>query len=177
MRGKRIYVVDEERVRKHKRDTYLMLGGGLSFIIALSFLPTGTEVLYGTVLLDFSDIKFVVVAWLSILSVILIILWAGVRLQPFAIYERGIMPPLKPWGKMFAKEYFIPYERIERIDTERWKIIEKGGRESNLRSWFLFNFVRSGKEADKVEDMLKVIAEILNERDVKEIREGDIQFM
>ena len=109
------------------------------------------------------------------ISVGLILFWAGVRVQPFGIYEKGIVPPLKPWSRMFSKEYFIPYERIEKIDTGRWKIVEKGGRKSNLRSWFLFNFVRSSKEADMVEDMLKKIAKLINESNITEVKKEELK--
>ncbi len=174
MKGKQIYIVDEERTRMHKRDTYLWLGTLILFVIFFGTLLSYYVLDGKMILLDILDIKFIIAAWGSIGAVSVVLLWAGVRVQPFAIYERGIVPPLKPWSKMFSKEYFIPYERMERIDTDRWKIMEKGGRKSNLRSWFLFNFVRSGKEADRVEEMLKKIAKKINEERVKEIKEEEL---
>ena len=175
MKGMLIYVVDEERIRKHKRDTYLLVGGSVLFSMFLGTLFSYWTLNGKMILLHSSNVKFVVVAWTSICAMWLVFLWAGIRVQPFGIYERGIVPPLKPWSKMFSKEYFIPYEKMEKIDTEKWKIVEKNGRKSNLRSWFLFNFVRSGKEADMVENMLKKIAEKINNERVKEIKEAELR--
>jgi hypothetical protein len=173
MKGKRIYVVDEERVRKHKRDTYLLIG----FLFILSLGGTMFSILYWNPLVEDPGINAPGVLALFIFSDVgvgTILFWAGIRLQPFAIYERGIVPPFKPWRKMFDKEYFIPYERIAKIDTDNWKIIEKNGTKSNLRSWFLFNFVRSGREANEVERMIKEIAKKVNEEKVEEIKEEEL---
>ena len=178
MKGRRIYVVDEKRIKKHKRDTYLLLGMGLIFIFLFDIVSSSTDSNIHSLFFyyDKNNFKLFFAGWFMIISISMIILWGGVRVQPFAMYEGGIVPPLKPWSKMFSKGYFVPYERIKEIDVDRWKIIEYNGRKSNLKSWFLFNFVRSGKEADKVAKMLEVIADKINRGEkVKEIKEEELK--
>ena len=174
MRGKLIYVVDEERIRKHKRVSFFFLiPADILFVVGLVY-----DFIYWDEVSKDPGINFPLLLFFECLFsivIFIVLIYNGFRVQPFGIYERGIVPPLKPWSKMFSKEYFIPYERMEKIDTDRWKIVEKGGRKSNLRSWFLFNFVRSGKEADMVEEMLKKIAKRVNNGHTKEIKESELR--
>lgn len=158
-KGNTIFSIDAKKIKNAKKDAWLLLGGGLIAMIFLSNLPPGPNPFF-----DMSNLSVLALAWFAVVGLTYFILSRGARPQQFAICEKSIAPSLKPWSKMFNKEYFIPYYEIKYIDVERkWGTIYlKDGRKLSIRNWAIAQFLKSEKELEYLEELMVKIRDFVN---------------
>jgi len=167
-RGRVLLSGNAEECRKFKRDTYLWTGWILIFIILFgNFNPDVPPIVMA------EDIRVVLLYIFSVGVLLYIIIGIGARINLFAIYERGISPPAKPWSRVFAREYFIPYREIKEVNLENapvyYELILKDGRRVPMKAWWLYRFFTAGNYK-KVERFMKIVADFIEDQNGRERR-------
>lgn len=170
-KGKPIFSVDLDGMRKHKKDALIWMGG----IAILSLCGLAYTLLEWESVVDNPGINAVGVALLYVFTIsatLFLFVYLGLKPQAFIVYEGGISPPLKPWRMLFVREYFIPYKKIGRVDLKDERLVLKDGREIALASWFLYNFLSSEGDVGQLEKLLRVIHDFIEEMNAMEV-EGE----
>lgn len=184
MRGKLIFSVDLERMRKHKRDAYVWMGS----LAVLSLCGLAYSLLDWESIVDNPGINAVGVVLLFIFSAssfLFLFIYLGLKPQAFIVYELGVSPPLKPWRALLLKEHFISHEEIRRVDVEAERLVLVDGSEISLYSWFLYNFLSSEKDVRRLKRLLKALHDFIEEMRKAEaegkkadwvLKEEDVEF-
>lgn len=140
-KGNLILSCNVKKCRKFKRDTYIFMGIPLVFII---FWEIFNYVYFDIILIPAEDINVNLLFIFSVGCVTTILIFLGLRINIFGIYEKGISPPYKPLSKMFIKDYFIPIYEISSIDTSQapltYVIKMKNGESKNIDMGHVFYF-------------------------------------
>lgn len=176
MKGKPVFSVDLERMRKHKRDARLWMGG----LALLSLCGLAYTLFDWESMVDDPGINAIGVALLYVFSIsatLFLFVYLGLKPQAFIVYEGGISPPLKPWRMLLTEEYFIPYERIRQVDLEDRKLVLQDGREIALASWFLYNFLSSERDVGRLNRLIRSIRSFIEEAKAMEARGEEVDWV
>lgn len=128
----------------------------------------------------FENIPWLVFTSAFITLILFIWINYGIRLQPFVIYEKGISPSLKPWSKLFNKNFFIPYGQAKEFRMSHGKMVLKNGRKITIMSPFANYFTtmnfKTLKEVDRGDMLLKKLETFIDECNRKEARGESVDW-
>jgi len=183
-KGKLLFSISPKRYKDFKRDTYIWIGFCLIVGIIATPLALSPE----------KESNYIAVVGLHIfimVSLSLIFLYFGFRMDFFAIYEKGMKVPVKPWSKLFVKDYFIPYKEIESVFVEPIENpldapayfelkLKNGGvipLSGGVTGWCLYNFLESERDLTKLYKIMQQLQLFIETQNRIEANGGKAEWM
>jgi len=168
-RGRVLLSADEGRVRMYKLHAYICAISVLGLDIAL--LLVYISPMHGVQPLFRDPVSLMV--WLIPLNLMLLLfIVIGGRVNHFAIYEKGISPPSKPWSALFAREYFIPYRDIKEVITEDapmyYELVLKSGK--RIPIWRPMPRFFTPEGYGKIREAMEIVADFVRDQNERERR-------